>query len=166
MKQNQRDYFQNNQNLTENLFSKLGFSTHSSMYSKGEKMWKVIQVYDLKHRPTEGDRLWCLTMAARDLQNAARWKFVTANLWAHQASRENNRKQYNHFNHLLKRPQRSIFCIILHHSKRTPRPSRQFGNLTQRLRHVAPMFSITSYFYLFLLFRSFYWRIEGHFAAL
>ena len=50
----------------------------------------------LKHCPTEGDRLWCLTMTARDLQNAARWKFATANLWAHQASRENNRKQYNH----------------------------------------------------------------------
>ena len=116
MKQNQRNYFQNNQNLTENLFSKLGFSAHSSMYSG----WKVIQVCILKHRPTEGDRLWCLTMGARDLQNAARWKFVTANLWAHHVSRENIRKQYNHSKHLLKRPQRSIFCKILHIRKGLP----------------------------------------------
>lgn len=42
MKQNQRDYFQNNQNLTENLFSKLGFSAHSSMYSKGQKLYKYV----------------------------------------------------------------------------------------------------------------------------
>lgn len=75
MKQNQRDYFQNNQNLTENLFSKLGCSGHSSMYSKGEKLYKYVFWNTAQRKVIDFDA-WQWQHEIYKI----RWKFATANL--------------------------------------------------------------------------------------